>query len=321
VSRVSHSADQAARSAQAAQDAQSAQATQTTRADARRRRLIRARSATLYGRYATRFAYANGAQSLAAAARNQMLGKLKPRLKTSAPSRRRKRADSENDTPETDDEDVAVHVHVAGHDEHERRGSGQGGQGGRGGQQQRERGDGRASVLVLPRVRKGRARAATAAPARLFSSLAAGLADGSERERALRHLWADTLLQLGRRAEAEPGARLNAAVLAHQADLLTARLRSGPLTPIGWQGVKQLLIDATGSAPTPRQSGADGARVRSHRLLLPLLLFQIERPSTQAQTQRAFATVETLRRATTAASGEAGDAVLRKSVAGFASRP
>ncbi len=281
--------------------AQAAQAMQTARTDARRRRLVRARAASTYGRYATRFAYANGAQNLATAARNQMLGKLKPRPKTTAPTRRRKRADNQNEAIDSGEEDVSTQAHVAGHEEHERHSGGQGGRGGQGGQQQRERDGGGARVLALPRVRKGRAQGANAAAPRMFSSMAAGGADGVERERALRHLWADTLLQLGRRAEQEPGARLTAALLAHSADLLAARLRSGPLTPIGWAGVKQLLVDAMGGEPAPRQAGADGARARSHRLLLPLMLFQIERPSTQVQTQRAFAAVETLRRGVAAA--------------------
>ncbi|MEB5495216.1 type III secretion system protein, partial [Burkholderia pseudomallei] len=123
------------------------------------------------------------------------------------------------------------------------------------------------------------------------------LADCALREHALRHLWADTLLQLGRRIDAEPGARITAALLNHNADLLAARLRTGPWTPIGWSGVKQLLLDAMhGAGGAVRDAAAArGDRASTHYLLLPLLVFNAERPSTPRQLARAIASVETLR--------------------------
>ncbi|TCW83864.1 type III secretion system protein [Burkholderia sp. SRS-46] len=274
------------------------QALHAPKADPRRRRPVRARTATTYGKYGTRFTYSNGFQAGAIAARNQMLAKLKPRPKTAAAgSRRRRRAESQDESFDGGEEATVAHAHVAPHDEHDRHSGGQGG----GGQQrdQDERDDEPAGVAALPRVRVARARPMPAsAPAqRALSELAHTLADAPQREQALRHLWADTLLQLGRRVDADPGARITAALLSHQADLLAARLRSGPLAPIGWSGVKQVLLDAMQSAgAAPRDaSAARSERARTHYLLLPLLVFNAERPSTNAQLARAIASVGTLR--------------------------
>ncbi|WP_323118017.1 type III secretion system protein [Burkholderia alba] len=251
--------------------------------------------ATTYGRYATRFTYSNGFQANATAARNQMLNKLKPRPKVAAAStRRRRRADSQTETADTGEDTLVQHAHVAPHDEPDRQG---GGQGGRQQRNRDDREDEAAPLAELPRVRAARGRPAPAPAQRALRSTVEGLADASERERALRHLWADSLLRLGRRLEADPAARITPALLGHGADLLAARLRAGPCTPIGWEGVKQLLLDATrDAAAAPREArGASGERARAHFLLLPLMVFNAERPSTTAQLERAFASVETLR--------------------------
>ncbi|AOK54783.1 type III secretion system protein [Burkholderia stagnalis] len=276
----------------------SAQAIHAPKPDPRRRRPVRARTATTYGKYGTRFTYSNGYQAIALAARNQMLAKLKPRPKTAAAgSRRRRRAESQDESFDGGDESTLPHAHVAPHDEHDRHSGGQGG--GRQQRDQDERDGEQGTVAVLPRVRMARARPASApAPAqRALSDIARTLADAAQREHALRHLWADTLLQLGRRVDAQPGAHITAALLNHQADLLAARLRSGPLTPIGWSGVKQVLLDAMQSAGgAPRDASvARSERARTHYLLLPLLVFNAERPSTNPQLARAIASVETLR--------------------------
>ncbi|MXN76849.1 type III secretion system protein [Burkholderia sp. 4701] len=276
----------------------SAQAIHAPKPDPRRRRPVRARTATTYGKYGTRFAYSNGYQATALAARNQMLAKLKPRPKTAAAgSRRRRRAESQDESFDGGDESTLPHAHVAPHDEHDRHSGGQGG--GRQQRDQDERDGEPANVAALPRVRAVRARPASApTPAqRALSDIARTLADATQREQALRHLWADTLLQLGRRVDAQPGAHITAALLNHQADLLAARLRSGPLTPIGWSGVKQVLLDAMQSAGgAPRDaSAARSERARTHYFLLPLLVFNAERPSTNTQLARAIAGVETLR--------------------------
>ncbi|MCS3392303.1 type III secretion system protein [Burkholderia thailandensis] len=268
--------------------------------DPRRRRPVRARVATTYGKYGTRFAYSNGYQASAMAARNQMLAKLKPRPKTAAAGARRRRADSQGEAFDVGDEALAPHAHVAPRDEHGGHGGHAGGHGG--GRQQRdqdERDGEPANVFELSRVRAARAlpASAPAAAPRALRDIARTLAHGAQREQALRHLWADTLLQLGRHADAQPDARITAALLDHSADLLAARLRTGPWTPIGWSGVKQLLLDATqGAGGAARDmSAAHGERARTHFLLLPLLVFNAERPSTNAQLARARASVETLR--------------------------
>ncbi|WGS47796.1 type III secretion system protein (plasmid) [Burkholderia sp. JSH-S8] len=273
-----------------------AQAVHTAKPDPRRRRPVRARTATTYGKYATRFTYSNGYQASAIAARNQMLAKLKPRPKTAAAgARRRRRAESQEESFDGGDEAAVSHAHVAPHDEHDRHSGGQGG--GRQQRDQDERDDEPAKVAALPRARAARARPTPAPAQRALTDIAHTLADATQREQALRHLLADTLLQLGRRVDAQPGARITAALLNHQADLLAARLRSGPLTPIGWSGVKQVLLDAMQSVGgTPRDaSAARSERARTHYLLLPLLMFNAERPSTNTQLARAIASVETLR--------------------------
>ncbi|PCE32402.1 type III secretion system protein [Burkholderia ubonensis] len=273
-----------------------AQTIQAAKPDPRRRRPVRARTATTYGKYGTRFTYSNGYQATAAAARNQMLAKLKPRPKTAAAgSRRRRRADSQADAFDAGDEAAVPHAHVAPHDEHDRHSGGQGG--GRQQRDQDERDGEPANVAALPRVRAARSRPGTAPAQRALSDIARTLADATQREHALRHLWADTLLQLGRRVDAQPDARITAALLNHQADLLAARLRGGPWTPIGWSGVKQVLLDALhGAGGAPRDaSAARSERASTHYLLLPLLVFNAERPSTNVQLARAFASVETLR--------------------------
>ncbi|MDN7673716.1 type III secretion system protein [Burkholderia oklahomensis] len=273
-----------------------AQAVHAAKPDLRRRRPVRARTAATYGKYGTRFTYSNGYQANAIAARNQMLAKLKPRPKTGAAgSRRRRRADSQGEAFDAGDESPAPQAHVAPHEEHDRHSGGQGG-----GQQQRdqdERDDESASVSAPPRVRAARARPTPAPAQRALTDIAGTLADAAEREHALRHLWADTLLRLGRRLDAEPGARVTAALLSHNADLLAARLRTGPWTPIGWDGVKQLLLDAMQSiGGAPRDAAAArGERASTHYLLLPLLVFNAERPSTSVQLSRAVASVATLR--------------------------
>ncbi|WP_431824371.1 type III secretion system protein [Burkholderia sp. F1] len=272
-----------------------AQTIHAAKPDPRRRRPVRARTAATYGKYGTRFTYSNGYQANAAAARNQMLAKLKPRPKTAAAgSRRRRRAESQEESFDGGDEAAVSHAHVAPHDEHDRHSGRQGG----GGQQrdQDERDDEPAGVTALPRVR-ARPTAAPAPAQRALRDIAHTLADAAQREQALRHLWADTLLQLGRRVDAEPAARITPALLNHNADLLAARLRSGPWAPIGWSGVKQVLLDATQSAHTaPRDaSAARSERASTHYLLLPLLVFNAERPSTNAQLARAIASVGTLR--------------------------
>ncbi|AYZ62920.1 type III secretion system protein [Burkholderia multivorans] len=270
--------------------------------DPRRRRPVRARTATTYGKYGTRFTYSNGFQANAAAARNQMLAKLKPRLKTAvAGSLRRRRAESQEESFDGGDEAAASHAHVAPHDEHDRHSGGQGG--GRQQRDQDERDDEPAGVSALPRVR-ARPTAAPAPEQRALRDIAHTLADAAQREQALRHLWADTLLQLGRRVDADPAARITPALLNHNADLLAARLRSGPWMPIGWSGVKQVLLDAMQSAgAAPRDaSAARGERASTHYLLLPLLVFNAERPSTNAQLARAIASVGTLHGGVSAAS-------------------
>ncbi|AOJ06534.1 type III secretion system protein [Burkholderia mayonis] len=273
-----------------------AQAVHAAKPDSRRRRPVRARTATTYGKYGTRFAYSNGYQANAIAVRNQMLAKLKPRPKAGAAStRRRRRADSQTDAFDAGDESSVQHAHVAPQEERDRHSGGQGG-----GRQQRdedERDDESASVSALPRVRAARARPTPAPARRALTDIACTLADAAEREHALRHLWADTLLQLGRRLDAEPGARITAALLNHNADLLAARLRTGPWTPIGWDGVKQLLLDAMQSiGGAPRDAAAARSeRASTHYLLLPLLVFNSERPSTSVQLARAVASVGTLR--------------------------
>ncbi|OJB39798.1 type III secretion system protein [Burkholderia ubonensis] len=274
-----------------------AQTLHAAKPDPRRRRPLRARTATTYGKYGTRFAYSNGFQANAAAARNQMLAKLKPRPKTAAAgSRRRRRAESQEESFDGGDEAAVSHAHVAPHDEHDRHSGGQGG--GRQQRDQDERDDEATGVAALPRVRASRARPANA------PEPAQTLADAAQREQALRHLWADTLLQLGRRIDTEPAARITPALLNHNADLLAARLRSGPWTPIGWSGVKQMLLDAMQSAgAAPRDaSAARSERASTHYLLLPLLVFNAERPSTNAQLARAIASVGTLRGGVSAAS-------------------
>ncbi|KVN10744.1 MULTISPECIES: hypothetical protein [unclassified Burkholderia] len=267
------------------------------RHEPRRRRPVRARAATTYGKYGTRFAYSNGYQASMMAARNQMLAKLKARTKAAvAGSRRRRRADSPGDAFDAGDEAPAPHAQVAPHDEHERGGHAGGRGGGRQQRDQDERDGEPATVSALPRVR---ARTASAPfPAQhALRDIARTLADGAQREQALRHLWADTLLQLGRRVDAQPDAHITAALLNHHADLLAARLRTGPWTPSGWSGVKQLLLDAMRSeGGAPRDTSvARGERARTHYLLLPLLVFNAERPSTNVQLARAIASVETLR--------------------------
>ncbi|RQR60634.1 type III secretion system protein [Burkholderia sp. Bp9126] len=274
----------------------SAQAIHAPKPDPRRRRPVRARTATTYGKYGTRFTYSNGYQAAALAARNQMLAKLKPRPKTAAAgSRRRRRAESQDESFDGGDESTLPHAHVAPHDEHDRHSGGQGG--GRQQRDQDERDGEPAQLAALPRVRTARARPTPAPAQRALSDIARTLADATQREHALRHLWADTLLQLGRRVDAQPGAHITAALLNHQADLLAARLRSGPLTPIGWSGVKQVLLDALQNAGGASRdaSAARSERARTHYLLLPLLVFNAERPSTNAQLARAIAGVQTLR--------------------------
>nr|WP_243897020.1 type III secretion system protein [Burkholderia pseudomallei] len=206
-----------------------------------------------------------------------MLAKLKPRAKTAAASaRRRRRVDSQAEAFDAGEEPTMPHAHVTPHDER----------------------DGEpANVSALPRVRAARARPAAEPAQRALRDVARTLADCAQREHALRHLWADTLLQLGRRIDAEPGARITAALLNHNADLLAARLRTGPWTPIGWSGVKQLLLDAMhGAGGAVRDAAAArGDRASTHYLLLPLLVFNAERPSTPRQLARAIASVETLR--------------------------
>lgn len=59
-----------------------AQPLHAAKPDTRRRRPVRARTATTYGKYDTRFTYSSGYQANTVAARNQMLAKLKPRAKT-----------------------------------------------------------------------------------------------------------------------------------------------------------------------------------------------------------------------------------------------
>ncbi|MBN3785254.1 type III secretion system protein, partial [Burkholderia sp. Ac-20345] len=107
----------------------------------------------------------------------------------------------------------------------------------------------------------------------------------------------------GRRVDTEPGARITAALLNHNADLLAARLRTGPWTPIGWSGVKQLLLDAMRSAGgAPRDAATTRSeRASTHYFLLPLIVFNAERPSTNAQLARAYASVETLHKGVLAA--------------------
>ncbi len=68
-----------------------AQPLHAAKPDTRRRRPVRARIATTYGKYDTRFTYSSGYQANTVAARNQMLAKLKPRAKTAAASSRRPR--------------------------------------------------------------------------------------------------------------------------------------------------------------------------------------------------------------------------------------
>ncbi|KVA24587.1 hypothetical protein [Burkholderia ubonensis] len=270
-----------------------AQTIHAAKPDPRRRRPLRARTATTYGKYGTRFTYSNGFQANAAAARNQMLAKLKPRPKTAAAgSRRRRRAESQEESFDGGDDAAVSHAHVAPHDEHDRHSGGQGG--GRQQRDQDERDDEPAGVSALPRVRASRA----------LRDIAQTLADAAQREQALRHLWADTLLQLGRRIDAEPAARITPALLNHSADLLAARLRSGPWTPIGWSGVKQVLLDAMQSAGAALRDApaARSERASTHYLLLPLLVFNAERPSTNAQLARAIASVGTLRGGVSAAS-------------------
>ncbi|AOK49574.1 MULTISPECIES: hypothetical protein [unclassified Burkholderia] len=273
-----------------------AQALHAAKPDPRRRRPARARVATTYGKYGTRFTYSNGYQASVIAARSQMLAKLKPRARAAAAgSRGRRRADSRSEAFDGGDESSVPHAHVAPHDERDRQ---SGGRGGGGQQREQEERDGEsASVLALPRVRAARTRPALAPAQRALADLARTPAGAAEREQALRHLWADTLLQLGRRVDAEPGARITAALLSHSADLLAARLRTGPWTPIGWSGVKQLLLDATRSVrAAPRDAAAErGDRASTHYLLLPLMVFNAERPSTNAQLARAIASVQTLR--------------------------
>ncbi|KVD14977.1 type III secretion system protein [Burkholderia ubonensis] len=282
-----------------------AQTVHAAKPDPRRRRPLRARTATTYGKYGTRFTYSNGFQANAAAARNQMLAKLKPRPKTAAAgSRRRRRAESQEESFDGGDDAAVSHAHVAPHDERDRHSGGQGG--GRQQRDQDERDDEATGVAALPRVRASRTRPANAPEPeqRALRDIAQTLADAAQREQALRHLWADTLFQLGRRIDAEPGARITPALLNHNADLLAARLRSGPWTPIGWSGVKQVLLDAMQSAgAAPRDaSAARSERASTHYLLLPLLVFNAERPSTNAQLARAIASVGTLRGGVSAAS-------------------
>ncbi|VWC52359.1 type III secretion system protein [Burkholderia lata] len=279
-----------------------AQTIHAAKPDPRRRRPVRARTATTYGKYGTRFTYSNGNQAAALAARNQMLAKLKPRPKAGAAgSRRRRRADSQGEASDAGEESTVPHAHVAPHDEHDRHSGGQGG--GREQREQDERDGDSANVAALPRVRASRARPAPVPAQRALRDVAHTLADPLEREHALRHLWADALLQLGRRVDAEPGARITAALLNHNADLLAARLRTGPWTPIGWSGVKQLLLDAMRSAGgAPRDASTTrGERASTHYFLLPLMVFNAERPSTNAQLARAYASVETLHKGVLAA--------------------
>ncbi|CAJ9884225.1 type III secretion system protein [Burkholderia pseudomallei] len=273
-----------------------AQPLHAAKPDTRRRRPVRARTATTYGKYDTRFTYSSGYQANTVAARNQMLAKLKPRAKTAAASsRRRRRVDSQAEAFDAGEEPTMPHAHVTPHDERDRHGGGQGG--GRQQRDQDERDGEPANVSALPRVRAARARPAAEPAQRVLRDVARTLADCAQREHALRHLWADTLLQLGRRIDAEPGARITAALLNHNADLLAARLRTGPWTPIGWSGVKQLLLDAMhGAGGAVRDAAAArGDRASTHYLLLPLLVFNAERPSTPRQLARAIASVETLR--------------------------
>lgn len=142
-----------------------AQAIHTAKPDPRRRRPVRARTATTYGKYATRFTYSNGYQASAIAARNQMLAKLKPRPKTAAAgARRRRRAESQEESFDGGDEAAVSHAHVAPHDEHDRHSGGQGG--GRQQRDQDERDDEPAKVAAL----RARARRGLGRPPRLRSA-------------------------------------------------------------------------------------------------------------------------------------------------------
>ncbi len=112
-----------------------AQPLHAAKPDTRRRRPVRARTATTYGKYDTRFTYSSGYQANTVAARNQMLAKLKPRAKTAAASsRRRRRVDSQAEAFDAGEEPTMPHAHVTPHDERDQHGGGQGG-----GRQQRER--------------------------------------------------------------------------------------------------------------------------------------------------------------------------------------
>ncbi|MDV2114392.1 type III secretion system protein, partial [Burkholderia pseudomallei] len=129
-----------------------AQPLHAAKPDTRRRRPVRARTATTYGKYDTRFTYSSGYQANTVAARNQMLAKLKPRAKTAAASaRRRRRVDSQAEAFDAGEEPTMPHAHVTPHDERDRHGGGQGG--GRQQRDQDERDGEPANVSALPRVR------------------------------------------------------------------------------------------------------------------------------------------------------------------------
>ncbi|MHA7469858.1 type III secretion system protein, partial [Burkholderia pseudomallei] len=136
-----------------------AQPLHAAKPDTRRRRPVRARTATTYGKYDTRFTYSSGYQANTVAARNQMLAKLKPRAKTAAASaRRRRRVDSQAEAFDAGEEPTMPHAHVTPHDERDRHSGGQGG--GRQQRDQDERDGEPANVSALPRVRAARARPA-----------------------------------------------------------------------------------------------------------------------------------------------------------------
>ena len=256
---------------------------------------VRAHVVTTYGKYDTRFTYSINRRTTAIAVRNQMWMKLKLRPKTVAGSRRGRRIDSQEDAFGSSEEATMQHAHVSPYDDHEWHAS-QGGQGGQGGQgsDRRQHDDESTHSFTISRVRQ----TLVSIPAqRSLRDIAGTIADVAEREHVLRHMCADTLFQLGRRVDVQPDVRITPALLSYNAELLAARLESGPWTPIGWHGVKQVLLDAMCRSSRPKREIAATCNDRSstYYLLLPLLVFNAERPSTPMQIGRAMASIKALR--------------------------